>query len=353
MTDFNPGEALLLLVDAYNVEDQKARKNFRNKNYKNPFWENYSEVLKAIQQRNEKADLDGFLYELGFLRINGSLYNPGEQEYLEKQFKAFEIDIPEWVKNCFDEIVLRTSFIEKFLGEKQYKWNQKQIREYKEELEQELQEFTLNTSTSRTEYLKEKFNSTSKEIKKTESHFRKVYKYDISQFYKNHLFKADKEDLNSLYFYAEKEMGTINEVWNIHKLLKKYFDLKNQLPIIKEVISFNFTQVEKVIKPVEENAWFQIGLTFATGKAQELLEHYKIGKGQFVKGHFTKITSDLGFKKSDRNYFSQTFNDTTKDNKNIYSQPDKLRVIYEYCQNNNIEVVEDFIKHLPTYSKYN
>ncbi|UZH56043.1 hypothetical protein JRG66_04005 [Salinimicrobium tongyeongense] len=339
MTNLSPGEALLLIVDAYNIEDKKARKNFRNKNYKNPFYDNYSEVLKAIQERNEKADLDAFIYHLGFLRSQGTLHRLSEKDYLQEQFEAFKIDVPEWVKNCFEEIEFRTSCNERFIQKEEYKWKQEQIKAYKEELEQELQEFTLNTSTSRAEYLKKKFNSTSEEIRKTESHFRKIYKYDISNIYKNNKFTATKEDLNNIYFFAEKEAGTINEFWNIHKLLKKYFDLKNQLPILKEEINFNFPQVEKETKPVEENIWFKIGLTFATGKAQKIYKDCK---------NYSEVARKLGFDSSYRNYFARTFANSEKvtDNKNIYSQPDKLKEIYQYCQKYDIEVAEDFKKQL-------
>lgn len=245
MTELSKGEVLLLLVDAYLIEDKKERENFRNKKYKNPFKEVYSDFLKVIQQRNLEADLDAFIYHLGFLRTFGTLEHQHEKDYLQEQFEAFKIDVPEWVNNCFKELDFRTSFIEKFISERRYNWKQEQKDQYKEDLEQELQEFTLNTSTSRTEYLKEKFNSTSEEIKRTESHFLKVYKYDVSNIYKNNKFTATKEDLNNIYFVAEQKAGTINEFWNIHKLLKKYIDLKNQLPVIKEVIKLNVPQPVK------------------------------------------------------------------------------------------------------------
>ncbi len=108
----------------------------------------------------------------------------------------------------------------------------------------------------------------------------------------------------------------------------------------------NDTEVKTNKKPIEENIWFKVGLTFATGKAQELLKKHKIGQGEYVKGYFSKITKELGFKPTDRVYFSQTFNNTTSDNKNIYSQLEKLHQIFQYCQNHNIKVVEDFHKHL-------
>lgn len=106
-------------------------------------------------------------------------------------------------------------------------------------------------------------------------------------------------------------------------------------------------ELQRKGKKPEDTTWFKVGLTFATGKAQALLEKYKLGKGQFVKGHFTKITEELGFKKTDKVYFSQTFNNTTKDNKNIYSQSEKILQIFKYCQTHDLEVVEDFRRHLP------
>ncbi len=90
------------------------------------------------------------------------------------------------------------------------------------------------------------------------------------------------------------------------------------------------------------NTWFKIGVTFATGQAQELYEKYK-----GYKGHFTKVATELGFKETDRPYISETINNTTLDNKNIYASPEKLSKIYSYCQKNNIEVCPDFKAKLP------
>lgn len=337
MKDYSKGEALLLLVDAYNVEDKKAQKNFRNKNYKNPFYDNYSEVLEVIQQRNEKADLDGFIYHLGFLRSDGTLRNENEKEYLEEQFNAFKIDVPEWVKNCLEEIDFRTSFIEKFLTEKEYKWKQEQVKEYKEDLEQELQEFTFNTSTSRSDYLKEKFNSTSEEIKGTENQFRKVYKYDVSGFYKNHKISATKDDLNNLYYNAEKEKGTINEFWEIHKLLKKYFDLKNQLPVIKDVIGFKIPQVTKETKPIKELMWFKVGLKFATGEIQ---------KYSYSEYSAPQIAKAVGLPGGEKNILA-TINSYGND-KDMYASRMKMQIIIDHCQENNIPIDPDFLSNIPS-----
>lgn len=92
---------------------------------------------------------------------------------------------------------------------------------------------------------------------------------------------------------------------------------------------------------ITRTTWFKIGITFATGQAQELYEKYKQ-----EKGHFTKMAIKLGFKETDRPYFSETINNSTIGNKNLYSSPDKLKTIYAYCQVKNIEVCTDFIAQI-------
>jgi len=137
--------------------------------------------------------------------------------------------------------------------------------------------------------------------------------------------------------------------------LKKTFkDAKHNIEEIKipEMESFSISGNVKM-KSFEDFVWFKVGLTFANGKAQELYEKYRIGKGIFVKGHFTKITKDLGFNPTDRPYFSETFSNNLKSKKNIFTSSEKMMKIFEYCQKNSIEITEDFQKHLLLKSKDN
>lgn len=87
--------------------------------------------------------------------------------------------------------------------------------------------------------------------------------------------------------------------------------------------------------------WFKVGLFFANGKAQELYKRYKS-----EKGHFTKITLELGFKKTDRPYFSETINNTTTDRKNIFNDVKKMTIIHKYCLEKSIPLSIDFISVL-------
>ncbi len=87
----------------------------------------------------------------------------------------------------------------------------------------------------------------------------------------------------------------------------------------------------------KEKVWFKVGLLFADGQVQELYGKYK-----FDKGHFTKIALELGFKSTDRPYFSETINNMTNNAKNIYRNFTKMKKIHDYCIMNKILICEDF-----------
>lgn len=95
-------------------------------------------------------------------------------------------------------------------------------------------------------------------------------------------------------------------------------------------------------KKTEDFIWFKVGLLFAQGIPQKLYSKYK--NDNF---HFKKITLELGFKESDRPYFSETINNcktsTSNDDKNIYKKYDKMKSIYDYCILNNIDICSQFI----------
>lgn len=92
-------------------------------------------------------------------------------------------------------------------------------------------------------------------------------------------------------------------------------------------------------KSNEEYVWFKVGLFFAMGEAQLLYEQYKNDKG-----HFTKITKELGFKTTDRPYVSETFGyPNNKGDKNIYNNLRMMRIIHSYCKKHQLNMVDDFL----------
>jgi len=94
-------------------------------------------------------------------------------------------------------------------------------------------------------------------------------------------------------------------------------------------------------KEYKNEIWFKIGLTFANGKAYKLCDKYINDKG-----HFTKITKKLGFKFTDRPYFSETFGNSSQGNQNIYYSLDKMKKISDYCEENYIPMDDKFTKQL-------
>lgn len=88
--------------------------------------------------------------------------------------------------------------------------------------------------------------------------------------------------------------------------------------------------------------WFKVGLKLATGEAQQ---HYS--KHQ----NYTLLASDLGFKKTDRPYFSESFSGVNNDRKNLFSSPVKINLICKHCKEYNINLSPEFLKRLPEEMK--
>ena len=143
--------------------------------------------------------------------------------------------------------------------------------------------------------------------------------------------------------------------------LKKYFNnLVNEDQIIKNIEIEKHENLKSVIKKQNDTVnistsnktnevykykdfiWFKAGLKLATGEAYDLYNKYKKDKG-----HFVKITSELGFKATDRPYFSETINDTTISDKNIFSNSDKLEKLYNHIIENDLNLGNKFL------TKYN
>lgn len=113
-------------------------------------------------------------------------------------------------------------------------------------------------------------------------------------------------------------------------------NLRNQL-------SNNNVEADKELaktKKLHNLTWFKVGLLFANGAAQKLYLKYKADKG-----HFKKITLELGFKDTDRPHFSETFNNSTDHPKNIYRNLEQLEKIHNYCADNNILIDADFLSN--------
>lgn len=109
----------------------------------------------------------------------------------------------------------------------------------------------------------------------------------------------------------------------------------DEVRLLKEHIN---SKIQTTIKDDKDHIWFKVGLCFAKGKAQELYKKVKT-----EKGHFKKITLELGFKPTDRPYFSETISNSHPSDKNIYSDFKKLDLIHRHCLKDKISLADDFI----------
>ena len=94
------------------------------------------------------------------------------------------------------------------------------------------------------------------------------------------------------------------------------------------------------VKNYKDTIWFTTGIKLATGEAFDLYRKYKNDKGQF-----TKICLELGFKESDRTYFSSTISDNKKNitDKNTFANKDKLQKLHKHLTENNLSFGTEFL----------
>jgi len=150
--------------------------------------------------------------------------------------------------------------------------------------------------------------------------------YDVEDFLDRHFQKADNKER----FLKIIKALSLAE-------LKKY-PARNEF--VKEWLT---TNVQSEVKSKRTNYtkahWFFIGLKFANGEMDKLLEKHK--------SNHTQIANELGNETGYRPYISATTN-KNKGDKNIYSSINKLEKIQTYCREHNIETTAFFkgrIKH--------
>jgi hypothetical protein len=90
-------------------------------------------------------------------------------------------------------------------------------------------------------------------------------------------------------------------------------------------------------KNYKNEIWFKTGITLATGEAFNLYTKYKNDKG-----HFTKLCLELGFKKTDRPYFSATLQNNNGD-KNTFASKDKLQKLHKHLTENELNFGVEFL----------
>lgn len=114
-------------------------------------------------------------------------------------------------------------------------------------------------------------------------------------------------------------------VYAYHVLYKKCLQ---SLPSPKSKKSSN--------KDYQKHNWFEIGLLFAKGEMDVLIEKFE--------SNATKIAKHLYKDKHEgyRPYISESINDTIQSDKNIFGSQKKINQLIKYCDQNNIKMTNRF-----------
>lgn len=170
--------------------------------------------------------------------------------------------------------------------------------------------------------------------------------YDIAikiQKYCIPLFKEIKLISKRDFFIDIDKSPLNNEFDGVLKVLENCINY-SEIQILKDLKKDNEREPQKteitipIAKDYKNTIWFKTGIKLATGEAFKLYSKYKLDKG-----HFTKICLELGFKKTDRPYFSDTINNNTSD-KNTFLSNDKLQKLHKHLTENNLPIGAEFLE---------
>lgn len=143
-----------------------------------------------------------------------------------------------------------------------------------------------------------------------------------------------------------KELEVIsrdNFTVHLHSLTKGEFSghlWNNDVIYIKKCLIYAKNEQNEIIKSVKKNsenlAWFNVGVLFANGEMNQLKIDFNSNATKIAKFKFGEKW------KKYRPYISESINNTTNSDKNIFSNNTKLQEIKEHCLLNKITITPDF-----------
>jgi len=158
-----------------------------------------------------------------------------------------------------------------------------------------------------------------------------LIEYDIQVYEKNEYWEFDFEEYKRFVPVSKP----IEILFNLSELLVQLNRLemfKDFLLIENEKSNYN-TDKDDYIEQNKGKLWFKVGVLFASGEIEKRLKENSF--------NFTRTAKELG-NESFRPYISESYNNTTKGDKNIFSSQHKIKEIIKYCNQNKIEIAESF-----------
>jgi len=119
------GEILLRFIDMYNIAFEKQRNNLKHaqKFDIGKIWkeEPFNSFFKLLE--NKDIEIYSFIENLSSLRFCGTFYNIQSANEVIEGFKKLQIDVPEYVVNCYREVEKRTNYINSLIDDNKYEWD--------------------------------------------------------------------------------------------------------------------------------------------------------------------------------------------------------------------------------------
>lgn len=163
-----------------------------------------------------------------------------------------------------------------------------------------------------------------------------------------HQIKMNIEDLSD-----ENKRYFLDDINDLIDLLKKYIEPRSakryldnfsaRIDSLRKPNTFEVLQDKEINrhKDLKNTYWFYVGTKFLSGEIEKLYNQQK---------NFTDIAKELSNEnlktKSLRPYISESYNNTTKSDKNIFYKKDLTKIV-EYLKDNNIKISPKY-QHLDT-----
>jgi hypothetical protein len=158
------------------------------------------------------------------------------------------------------------------------------------------------------------------------------------------LFEKFKDINNTLIANHNHEHPRMRDIEHWKNNISQYGFTYNSLTNLKEFIQQRIIELQETVNIDNSNQsknektapqkWLPIGVGFATGEIQELLK--KGVSNSRIAIQYTGNRSDAG-------YVSNYGSGSKPGYKNIYSDFNKLKIVYDHCIENKIQMCEDFI----------
>jgi len=303
-----------------------------------------SKLIKVGDSKEIKTDRNEEIKYLKFVAIDNSLTDPNIlEDFYRVQFNPMDIEeISFYLSNSHYEWLLG-------LIKKNMLFDDSIKLVSKIELKKHLKEYGKGFRYGYFNYIEKVENEIEYFSKENKIFINKIFSkvYDVfnASCLPLKVTKIENSNNQKGYQIIEDELfakgvvdGEIYKAWMIiaeyNPMFRKKWKKENA---INSITGETSAIKEKPTKNQTQLNWFKVGLLFATGEIENLFKQHESNFTQIAKSRFGSSW------KSNRPYISETYNNTSTNNKNIWSSKTKVKLLYDYCFENSLEMSDAFL----------